>query len=202
MSVVLPAPFGPISACRAPGASVSATSVFALNSPNCFDSPSVCSAARHVFFAVRAIAKARQRTEDAAAREEHDDDQQQPQPELPVDGVEVRQVMVGDHEHGRADERSVQPPGAAQHHHDHEVGGAGKAEHVEADELRRLREQPAGHARHRRADRVDRDQPARHGEPIAGIRFTFSRMPRSDRPNGELTMRRAMTNRMNRTARL
>jgi hypothetical protein len=39
MNVVLPAPFGPISACRAPGANASDTSLFALNAPQRLESP-------------------------------------------------------------------------------------------------------------------------------------------------------------------
>ena len=120
------------------------------------------SAARHVRAPARcAPRRLVERAEDAAAREQHDDDQQEAEPELPVDRVQVGQVVVRDHEHGRADEAAVEAPGAAQHQHDHEIGGARKAEHVEADELRGLREQPARDAGHRGADRVDRDQAAR-----------------------------------------
>ncbi len=45
MIVVLPAPFGPIKACRTPCGNASVTSLAALNAPNCFDSPDVRNAA-------------------------------------------------------------------------------------------------------------------------------------------------------------
>jgi hypothetical protein len=41
MNVVLPAPLGPINACRAPGVKVRLMSLFALNAPHCLDSFSV-----------------------------------------------------------------------------------------------------------------------------------------------------------------
>ena len=68
--------------------------------------------------------------------------------------------MVRDHEHCRSDQSAVQVSGATQHEHDHEVRGARESEHVEADELCSLREEPARDACHRRADRVDGDEPA------------------------------------------
>src|SRR5256885_14022181 len=43
MIVVLPAPFGPISACRAPFSTESVTSLVAIMPPNCFTSPFVSS---------------------------------------------------------------------------------------------------------------------------------------------------------------
>src|SRR5437868_6405636 len=43
MIVVLPAPFGPISACRAPFSIESVTSLVAIMPPNCFTSPFVSS---------------------------------------------------------------------------------------------------------------------------------------------------------------
>src|SRR3954471_1719962 len=45
ITVVLPAPFGPISACRAPFCTESVTSLVAMMPPNCFTSPCVCSTA-------------------------------------------------------------------------------------------------------------------------------------------------------------
>ena len=59
MSVVLPAPFGPISAWRAPCGNASETSLFARNAPNDFDRPDVRSAG--VIVACRAGARAARR---------------------------------------------------------------------------------------------------------------------------------------------
>ena len=47
MSVVLPAPFGPISAWRAPVSTVSDTSLVAVMPPNCLTSPLVSSTGGH-----------------------------------------------------------------------------------------------------------------------------------------------------------
>ena len=193
MNVVLPAPFGPISACRAPGANVSETSLFASNAPQRLDSPWVRSAQLIAMLRARACARLQrvEPAEDAAAREQHDDDQEEADPELPVHGIDAGQVVLRDHEDRRADEAAVQAAGAAQHQHDHQLGRARKAERVDADELRRLREQRAGDAGDRRRDREDRAQPPRapaRRSPASACRLRGCRAGSS--PNGELTRRR------------
>ena len=66
--------------------------------------------------------------EDAVAREQHDDHEQQSDPELPVHRIDARQDVLRDHVDRRADERAVEPSGAAQHQHDHDLRGTRKAE--------------------------------------------------------------------------
>src|SRR5690349_20065299 len=71
------------------------------------------------------------RAEGAAAAEEDDDHQQEPQPELPVDGVEIGEHRLRDHEDRRPDQPPVEPPGAAEDEHDEDVRRAREAEHLQ-----------------------------------------------------------------------
>src|SRR4051812_39663852 len=124
MNVVLPAPLGPISAWRAPGANSSEMSLLASNAPQRFDSRCVrnalvTSARRRSWLCPQPGAQRVEPAEDPAVREQDDDDQEEADPELPVHGVDARQVVLRDHEDRRADETAVQPAGAAQHQHDH-----------------------------------------------------------------------------------
>ena len=102
-----------------------------------------------------------------------------------------------------ADEAAVEVADAADHEHQQHVGGAVEGEHVEGDELRRLREQRAGDARigGRRACRSRRGA-GRPGCRRRGRAADCRGSARSERPKGECTMRRATTNSTNSTPRL
>ncbi len=63
-------------------------------------------------------------------------------------------------EHDGADQAAIEIAGAADHEHQHQVGGALEGEHVERGERRGLGEQRAGDAGIERRQRVDRDQAA------------------------------------------
>ena len=162
MSVVLPAPFGPISACRAPCGNDSATSLAALNAPKCFDRPAVESAGVTAALPAGDHAAAASAPRMPPRANITTVTSSRPSQNCQYTGLRLGQVVVRDHEDRGADEPAVEAPGAAEHQHDHQVGRAREAEHVEADELRGLRKQAAGHTGHRGADRVDRDQATRH----------------------------------------
>ena len=83
ISVVLPAPLGPIIACSSPGATSSETSSVTRSPPKFF-AGSRCAATGLSHGA--APPKPRQKPEQAAAREQHDQHQQRPEDHLPVLG--------------------------------------------------------------------------------------------------------------------
>ena len=71
-------------------------------------------------------------------------------------------------EHDRADQPAIEIAGAADHQHQHQVGGALERKHVERGERRGLGEQRAGDAGIERGERVDRDQAAVDGDADRG----------------------------------
>ena len=85
-----------------------------------------------------------------------------PEPEEPVDRIGLGKLVLGDHENRRADEGAVEPADAAEDEHDEDGAGALEADDVEADELRRLREQAAGDAGEHGGDRVRGDEAPAH----------------------------------------
>ena len=88
-------------------------------------------------------------------------------------------------------EAAVEPAGAAEDQDHQHVGRALEAERLERHGLGGLRQQRAGDAGDHGA-RWCRSCGGARGSArrCAGMRAEFSRMPRSDRPNGELIMRR------------
>src|ERR1043166_2780149 len=179
MIVVLPAPFGPISAWRAPFSTDSETSLAARMPPKRFSKPTVCRAGA-TSAALRARARRRgvaaerphragkQEADDVAqvgealAPDEHQDDEHETDPELPILRRHARQIVLHQLEQDGADEAAVKIADAADDQHQQHVGGALEGEHVEGGELRRLGEQRAGDARVKGRDRIDRDQAAVH----------------------------------------
>ena len=165
MNVVLPAPFGPISACRAPGCELSDTSPFGDEAAERFGEPLGAQSAAIAMpvarcAAVRWIASSPPRRPPGA--NSTITTSSSADPELPVRRVMPDSAVLRDHEHRRADQPAVQAAGAAEHQHDQQLRRALEAERVDADELRRLREQRARHAGHRRRDREDRPQAPVH----------------------------------------
>ena len=69
---------------------------------------------------------------------------------------------MGDDEDDRSEQRAVQAAGAAEDEDQHDLGRAREAEHIDRDELRRLRQERAGDTGVARADDVDRDQAPMH----------------------------------------
>src|SRR5947207_10378726 len=112
-SVVLPAPFGPITAWTSPGSTASETSLVATSPPKRLVNPSVASSGSAM--APRASAED---AEQPPFREQHDEDQQRPQHRLPMLG-QARQHAFEDQIGRRAEYRPDQRGDAAEdHHHD------------------------------------------------------------------------------------
>src|ERR1051326_3918169 len=86
IKVVLPAPFGPITACSSPGLTSSVIASAATIPPKRFDSPSTASSAS-------ATARHRDKPVDAAAREQTDEEQQRAEDDLPVLGDDPAEAL-------------------------------------------------------------------------------------------------------------
>src|SRR4029077_5174589 len=130
MSVVLPAPLGPIRACTSPCTTSSATLSVATTPPKRFVTPLSSS-----------IFSSRNETGNALGREEHDDEQDDTDAEAGVllvvwrDLREPGERVVGDdmlepEEHGGADRAAPEVPDAAEDHHDHEGAGLQPVQHI------------------------------------------------------------------------
>ena len=197
ISVVLPAPLGPIRAWRAPRSTAIVTWSVAVMPPKRLTSAWVCSTTS---LTSRPFEPPGPRPEQALAPHQHQHHQEQADPEGPVLRRDARQQVVHHAERQRADQRAPQPAGAADHHHQHHVGAAVELEHVERHEAGGLRQQRAGGTGQRGAQRVHRRQARlhrhadrRHAQPVVAQAC-------SDVPSGECTMRRAIKKAMNSTA--
>ena len=155
ISVVLPAPFGPISAWRAPRGSAIEMSRATCSEPKLFCSASVRRTSSSAPHQARLPARRDEAAENAVRHDENDDHQQEPDPEIPVLRVHVGELVARQQEDDRADDAAVEPAGAAEDQHDDDVGGALEAQRVERHGVGGLREQRAGDAGHRGRDRVD-----------------------------------------------
>src|SRR5271165_2702688 len=117
ISVVLPAPLGPMMACSSPCGTSSVTWSVAMMPPN-----------RRTSFSTRsrgsATLQSPQQAHDAAAAEQHDHEQQRAHDDGPILG-ELRQKFLQQEIDDGADDRAEQRAHAAEDHHHHEVAGAG-----------------------------------------------------------------------------
>src|ERR1700728_325044 len=116
ISVVLPAPFGPMIACSSPLATSSERLSVATMPPN-----------RRTRFSMRskgsATAQPPEQPDDAAAAEQHDQQQQRAHDERPI-FRQLRQELFQYQINDRPDHRTEQRAHAAEDHHDHEIAGA------------------------------------------------------------------------------
>ena len=135
------------------GASLSGTATTALRPASC----------RMTRFGAHSTQRCRR-----CAADQHDHDQHEPDPELPVLRRDGRKHFLQHPEHHGADQPAVEIAGAADHQHQHQIGGALEREHVERGQLRGLGEQRAGDAGIERGQRVDRDQPPVDGDADRG----------------------------------
>src|SRR5688572_23337271 len=133
--VVLPAPFGPMRAWRAPGSSRKSMLSATVRAPN---------ALQRLFVSSEYIEDA----EDAAAGEEHHDDEEHADAEVPVLRVLLGEIVLRDEVHHRPDEGAVEAADAAEDQHHQQVARGLEPEHVQAHELVHLRKERAGHAGH------------------------------------------------------
>src|SRR5579859_1806806 len=124
MSVVLPAPLGPITACTSPMRSSSATLLTAARPPKWRESP-VTARIGSVIGDLRGAARPEGEPADPARQQEHrqhDEDPHRQQPML-VEAVEdrlVREEILQEREHEGAKDRTEERADAAEdHHHQH-----------------------------------------------------------------------------------
>ena len=165
MKVVLPAPFGPISAWRAPASSRKLMSrdggerAEALAERAGFEQMSRHDGPRLV---MKRLVSWSHSPMHAVAREQRDQHQQQAEAELPGGRIDLRQEMRERHVDDGADERAVEAAVAAEHQDDQHGGGAVEAERREVHIGVGLRPQSAGDAGDRGRDGVAGDQPPVH----------------------------------------
>src|SRR3569623_3311796 len=86
MSVVLPAPFGPSTACNSPSGTAMSTSSVATMPQNRLARRSTSSSASAIALlpALHEVRERAQEADNAAAREQHDHEQERPEHDLPV----------------------------------------------------------------------------------------------------------------------
>src|SRR5215216_4758563 len=153
ISVVLPAPFGPMMACNSPANTASVISSDAITPPKRLLKPSICksaSATAHTF----------KQAVDAAAREQHHQQEQRTKDDLPIfsgacrqllsrerqrqQADEQRQRFLQHQQRHRADQRTERRCHAAEHHHHDEIARTCPMHHRGTDEARMIGEQRAG----------------------------------------------------------
>src|SRR3954470_5550649 len=160
IKVVLPAPFGPITACSSPGITSSVTSSVTRSPPKFllkFSMRSTGSATNHP---PQPLGDADQ----PAAREHGDQHQQWPENHLPVLG-EAREPFLSEQECGRADDCPVKGTHTAEDHHDEQVARALPRHVGGADEVGRVAEQESGKARNNAGDHIHDELEAVDLEP-------------------------------------
>src|SRR5262247_1704495 len=106
MKVVLPAPFGPITACVSPSATSKSMPSLARNAPNCFVSPRTSS--------IGLVEHASQ----SALEEDDREHEQRAEHDLPVFGPAF-QHLLDEHQREGAEHRSGGARHAAEDHHEH-----------------------------------------------------------------------------------
>src|SRR5688572_11891292 len=121
MNVVLPAPFGPMTACVSPSRTSKSTLSVATSAPNDFFNFFV---SKRILF----ILAARQEPSQSAAREQHDEHEEDPEVELPVVAHQPARQQAPALQHvfqqqqcGRAEDGSRAGGDAAEDHHEHEL---------------------------------------------------------------------------------
>src|SRR2546423_1220598 len=112
ISVVLPAPFGPMMAWSSPSGTARLTSSEAVTPPKRLVSPSIASSASGMARPQYAV--------DAAAGIKHDEQQQWADDDLPVFG-DARERLFQHEQRARADQRTDRRTHAAEHNNDDEV---------------------------------------------------------------------------------
>src|SRR5262245_32333043 len=161
ISVVLPAPFGPMTACSSPAGTLSVMSSDATTPPKRLVRPSIARSA-----SVTTLAP--QQSVDAAARIEHDQEEQRAQHDLPIfrdlhrhrllhewkrhRANDRRQELLEHQQRDRADQRAERRRHAAEHDHHDEIARARPVHGRRADEAGMVGEQRAGKAADRTGD--------------------------------------------------
>src|SRR5215831_6710844 len=170
ISVVLPAPFGPMIACSSPGGTESAIASEATTPPKRLLRPSICKSAS-------ATAHPSEQAVNAAAREQDDQQKQRTEDDLPVFG-DAREHLFQHQQRHRADDRPEHRPHTPEHGHDDEIAGARPVHQRRADEVGMVREQRAG-------------EPAKHAREYERQELVAIGRE-SDRPHAPLVRARAL----------
>src|SRR5579863_10295833 len=144
ISVVLPAPFGPIMACNSPLSKSSDKLSVATMPPK-----------RRTSFSTRSSGSATgeppHEAENAAAPEQYDQKQQRAHDERPIFG-DLREKFFQHEIHDRAQHRPEQRTHPAENDHHHQIAGAGPVHHGRADKIGVVGKQRTGEAAHRAGD--------------------------------------------------
>src|SRR5499426_4473269 len=152
ISVVFPAPLGPMTACSSLRGTSSEMASEATTPPKRLVRASICSSgSATAHLRIRPAAEPRpqgrrlEQAVDAATREQHYQQQQRTQNDLPVFG-KTRERLLEHQQRHRADQRPERGAHAAEHHHDDQVAGPRPVHHGRADEVGVVGEQRAGKA--------------------------------------------------------
>src|SRR2546423_10175158 len=143
MNVVLPAPFGPMSAWIPAASMAKSMASFATRPPKRLVSP-----------------RTRSSGSSATASQQYDEDEQRPEDQHPVLG-DLREDLFQHHVDQRTEQRPDQRALPAEDHHDHQQAGGKPVEHRRPDVRIHVGEQRAGKAADRAGKRVG-------GELVAG----------------------------------
>src|SRR3954464_1319057 len=144
ISVLLPAPFGPMMACSSPAGTTSEMSSDATMPPK-----------RLLKCSTRSRASVTTRTQkyavDSAASEQHDEQEDRTHDDLPI-FRHAREHLLQHQERHRADHRPEHGSHAAEHGHDDQITRARPVYHRGADEVGVVGKQCAGEPAHRAGD--------------------------------------------------
>src|ERR1700758_5359313 len=121
ISVVLPAPFGPMTAWHSPCGMSSAMASAAITPPNRLPKSATCSSGS-------VMAWRSEQALDAAVQEDRDQEQRRAEEQSGILGDARQRLFEQQIGHG-AEHRTEQRPEAAEDHHDHQVAGAGPEHH-------------------------------------------------------------------------
>src|SRR5947207_1050041 len=163
MSVVFPAPFGPIRAVRAPTGSEKQMSDATVSAPNCLSRFLMARASTMTDpLAAQPRADLIKAVDDAAGHNQHYRDQHAADREHPAERVEFGGDMMDEHKQQGSDQRPPQPAGTAEDQHPRRFGARRKAQAVQTDHLNRLCRQGACNAGEETTKRISRRQMALH----------------------------------------
>src|SRR3954469_2501905 len=165
ISVVLPAPFGPMMACSSPLLTSSPTLSEAITPPKRLVRPSMASSASAMAFDL--ARRPGQQSIDAAAGEQHDQQQHRTEDKLPVfartlhlmagqklarSANQYRQRLFQHQQRDRADHWAEHRAHAAKHRHDDQIARAGPEHDRGVDEIGVVGQQNACEAAHHAGD--------------------------------------------------
>src|SRR5882672_2945424 len=148
MSVVLPAPFGPMIACVSPSRTSRSMPSLARSAPKLLLRPRTSRMLLLIFF--------RDQTRQPAPEEHHREHQQGPQNDLPVLRP-AREQILEDEERERAQHRPGDAPHAAEDHHEHQLARAGPIHELRGEVGGVVDEQRPGEPAYRACDHESRE---------------------------------------------